>query len=288
LIFKLLILSYSFTGVITTIHQPRTKIWNLLDDILLLTPQGKYAYFGPKDEILAYFSGIGYPCPEHTNPAEFFIDLVSYDTSNPEAYIQSKNRIEEITRHFQLYWKLKASNMTDVTSDTQITANYSDNASVYTTKTYNKVNGYEKKYYMRKLSPTRFIKSRALKFGKFFQSFFGKLAKIVKRPTILINELEYSLRRFSLLLLRASRQTGRDMLTNIVRLLVSGAIAGIVGSVYGYQGADTLGTSYSIQDCSSIDLCWKLSIVIVIYNDTMVHQLNANILTQELIMFRAA
>jgi hypothetical protein len=37
-------------------------------------------YAGATDQATTYFKHIGYECPHDTNPAEFFIDLVTVDT----------------------------------------------------------------------------------------------------------------------------------------------------------------------------------------------------------------
>ncbi|PVU98739.1 hypothetical protein BB559_001311 [Furculomyces boomerangus] len=63
--------------VITVIHQPSSDIFNLFDDVVLLS-QGKTVYFGPQDQIVPYFSKIGYKCPNYTNPADFmFTDVLN-------------------------------------------------------------------------------------------------------------------------------------------------------------------------------------------------------------------
>ena len=67
-------------AVVCTIHQPRSSIWNVFDDIMLLGPGGHVIYHGPRDQVVPYFAGIGFPCPKDTNPAEFLIDLVSADS----------------------------------------------------------------------------------------------------------------------------------------------------------------------------------------------------------------
>ncbi|KAJ5237121.1 hypothetical protein N7489_007212 [Penicillium chrysogenum] len=54
--------------IIASIHQPSTTTFNLFDKLLLLSA-GKNIYF----------SGIGYPIPAQTNPAEFILDTVSSD-----------------------------------------------------------------------------------------------------------------------------------------------------------------------------------------------------------------
>ncbi len=37
-------------------------------------------YAGDTDKATTYFERIGYACPHDTNPAEYFIDLVTVDT----------------------------------------------------------------------------------------------------------------------------------------------------------------------------------------------------------------
>lgn len=57
--------------VITTIHQPSSEIFHLFDDLLILA-HGRILYFGPAAESVAYFSRLGYKCPQYTNPADYF------------------------------------------------------------------------------------------------------------------------------------------------------------------------------------------------------------------------
>lgn len=85
-------------AVVCSIHQPRSSIWNIFDDILLLGPGGVVIYHGPRTEILAYFAGIGYPCPADTNPAEFLIDLVSSDESKKLRSEDSPSESEQRAR----------------------------------------------------------------------------------------------------------------------------------------------------------------------------------------------
>ena len=64
--------------------QPRSSIFELFDDLLLLT-EGRAAYAGPAAGAVDYFAARGHPCPERYNPAEFLADLISTDTSSPDA-----------------------------------------------------------------------------------------------------------------------------------------------------------------------------------------------------------
>lgn len=72
------------TTVICSVHQPRADIFNIFDDALILSKGGHTIFCGKTAEMVEYFSRLGYDCPIDANPADFFIDLVSIDTSNLE------------------------------------------------------------------------------------------------------------------------------------------------------------------------------------------------------------
>lgn len=88
---------------ICSIHQPRSSIWNLFDDVLLMTPTGRIAYHGSANNVLSYFKSIGYPCPANTNAAEHLIDLVSLDVSGEDALQRSRLRIDQIADAFEAF-----------------------------------------------------------------------------------------------------------------------------------------------------------------------------------------
>ncbi|XP_074662481.1 ATP-binding cassette sub-family G member 5-like [Tubulanus polymorphus] len=64
--------------VLLTIHQPRSDIFKLFDNITILS-LGNLVYFGPASEMVSYFSYIGHPCPMTANPLDHFVDLASID-----------------------------------------------------------------------------------------------------------------------------------------------------------------------------------------------------------------
>ena len=64
--------------ILCTIHQPSSDIWAIFDKLLLLS-EGSTLYFGRAAEAVNYFGALGYPCPEHCNPADFFLGLVNTD-----------------------------------------------------------------------------------------------------------------------------------------------------------------------------------------------------------------
>ena len=69
--------------IIFTIHQPSAKIFQMFDQIMILS-KGKQAYCGNAADLVSYFEGIGHPCPPATNPVEFVMDLVNADFSSDE------------------------------------------------------------------------------------------------------------------------------------------------------------------------------------------------------------
>ncbi|KAJ3677326.1 hypothetical protein LUZ60_003050 [Juncus effusus] len=61
--------------VIMSIHQPSSRILNLLDRMLFLS-RGRTIYYGPPGNLPKYFSDFGMPIPREQNSAEFVLDLV--------------------------------------------------------------------------------------------------------------------------------------------------------------------------------------------------------------------
>ena len=38
---------------------------------------GRTVYLGPSTEALSYFEQLGFECPRHSNPSDFFMDVIS-------------------------------------------------------------------------------------------------------------------------------------------------------------------------------------------------------------------
>ncbi|WRT65356.1 uncharacterized protein IL334_002299 [Kwoniella shivajii] len=83
--------------VIATIHQPRSDIWKLADNVTLLAKGGVVAFNGRQSEAVEYFTSIGHPMPsEFFNPADHLLDLVSVDP-RPQGYESSLTRVKGLT-----------------------------------------------------------------------------------------------------------------------------------------------------------------------------------------------
>jgi len=78
--------------VSTTIHQPRQEILNLMDNLVLLAPGGRIAYFGPIIDVHEHFSRLHFTCPVGTNIADYVMDtlcgFVPMDGSNDVQEVQ--------------------------------------------------------------------------------------------------------------------------------------------------------------------------------------------------------
>lgn len=85
--------------VITVIHQPRSSIFSLFDKILLLA-EGQVVFFGSPAAALDYFNALGYHCPEHFNPADYFLDILSINIKSTQNELESRDRLLYLTSNW--------------------------------------------------------------------------------------------------------------------------------------------------------------------------------------------
>uniref|UniRef100_A0A914ZTZ6 ABC transporter domain-containing protein n=1 Tax=Parascaris univalens TaxID=6257 RepID=A0A914ZTZ6_PARUN len=62
--------------IICTIHQPASEIFEMFDRVVFLA-NGGVAFLGSPSEAVQFFGSCGYTIPEHTNPADFFIQTLA-------------------------------------------------------------------------------------------------------------------------------------------------------------------------------------------------------------------
>ncbi|XP_005077314.1 ATP-binding cassette sub-family G member 5 [Mesocricetus auratus] len=86
--------------VIVTIHQPRSELFQHFDKIAILT-YGEMVFCGTPEEMLDFFNSCGYPCPEHSNPFDFYMDLTSVDTQSREREIETYKRVQMLESAFR-------------------------------------------------------------------------------------------------------------------------------------------------------------------------------------------
>ncbi|KAM7250094.1 hypothetical protein ACFE04_021977 [Oxalis oulophora] len=62
--------------VITTIHQPSSRLYHMFDKVVLIS-EGSPIYYGPANTALDYFSSIGFSTSMTVNPADLLLDLAN-------------------------------------------------------------------------------------------------------------------------------------------------------------------------------------------------------------------
>ncbi|KAI8586885.1 hypothetical protein BDZ88DRAFT_267648 [Geranomyces variabilis] len=72
--------------IVFTIHQPRSDVYAMFDDVCVLTA-GRVMYFGAADTMEQHFTAQGSPCPRSYNIADWVLDLaVAQDKRGTSAY----------------------------------------------------------------------------------------------------------------------------------------------------------------------------------------------------------
>ena len=64
-------------AVVITIHQPSARLFNLLDQIYLLSCEGQCIYNGPPNTMINMFNEYGLQCPQFTNPSDFALEVAA-------------------------------------------------------------------------------------------------------------------------------------------------------------------------------------------------------------------
>jgi ABC-type multidrug transport system ATPase subunit len=89
---SLKLLASTGRSIVACLHQPRSGITALFDSLLLLS-EGSCMYSGPAQEALLFFERCGFACPPHTNPSDFYLDVISVSLRSAEAEAASRARV---------------------------------------------------------------------------------------------------------------------------------------------------------------------------------------------------
>ncbi|MED6135402.1 ABC transporter G member 15 [Stylosanthes scabra] len=80
--------------VIASIHQPSSEVFQLFDDLFLLSG-GQTIYFGPAENSVEFFGKAGFPCPSRRNPSDHFLRCINSDFDAVTTTIMASQRIHE-------------------------------------------------------------------------------------------------------------------------------------------------------------------------------------------------
>ena len=86
--------------VVSSVHQPRSSIYALVDQLVLLSG-GRLMYAGDGgSRCSAHFASLGAPVPQDFNPADHFLDAISVDFRSPELEATTRARVEALYQGF--------------------------------------------------------------------------------------------------------------------------------------------------------------------------------------------
>eukprot|EP00891_Asterochloris_glomerata_P003325 jgi/Astpho2/3325/fgenesh1_pm.00054_%23_6_t len=87
--------------LLVALLQPAPEVWDEFDDIMLLA-DGRMVFHGPRQEILPYFSTVGFQPPERKNPADFVQEALEDAEQKPPADLQKSGLDPLVRRKYAL------------------------------------------------------------------------------------------------------------------------------------------------------------------------------------------
>eukprot|EP00095_Tigriopus_kingsejongensis_P010869 maker-scaffold864_size87066-snap-gene-0.21 protein:Tk10869 transcript:maker-scaffold864_size87066-snap-gene-0.21-mRNA-1 annotation:"protein white" len=84
-------------SIVCTIHQPSSQVFAMFDRVLLMA-EGEVAYLGSIERTFGFFSEAGFPCPEHFNPADHYVQVLAVSPGDED---QCRKRIQAIATNFK-------------------------------------------------------------------------------------------------------------------------------------------------------------------------------------------
>jgi ABC-type multidrug transport system ATPase subunit len=86
--------------VVSSIHQPRSAIFALFDDVIVLS-EGSIMFAGAAQDMTAHFAKFGFVMPRDFNPADFVLDLVSLDVRTALLEERTRTRVAKLEASFR-------------------------------------------------------------------------------------------------------------------------------------------------------------------------------------------
>ncbi|CAJ2667017.1 unnamed protein product [Trifolium pratense] len=78
--------------VIASIHQPSSEVFELFDQLYLLSG-GKTVYFGQASDAYEFFAQAGFPCPALRNPSDHFLRCINSDFDKVKATLKGSMKL---------------------------------------------------------------------------------------------------------------------------------------------------------------------------------------------------
>nr|XP_027196556.1 ABC transporter G family member 21-like [Dermatophagoides pteronyssinus] len=107
--------------IVMSIHQPSSKMFYMLDNLLLLT-NGQPAYFGNIHGVVPFFTRIGYGINIHYNPAEFILEKIE-DNECQQKIIDAAKQLPKLPKILK---KIDLQNIVDDHHDHHVNDHHHD------------------------------------------------------------------------------------------------------------------------------------------------------------------
>ncbi|CAL9071458.1 unnamed protein product [Musa acuminata var. zebrina] len=82
--------------IISSIHQPSSEVFALIDDLCLLSG-GEAVYTGDAKLATKFFAEVGFPCPSRRNPSDHFLRCINSDFDHVHATMKGSMKLHEET-----------------------------------------------------------------------------------------------------------------------------------------------------------------------------------------------
>lgn len=86
--------------IVAVIHQPRSSIFAMLDELILIS-EGRTIFIGPAEKATQYFAILGYVCPPQYNAADLFLDTISMDYRTEALEHATRKRIADLANKWR-------------------------------------------------------------------------------------------------------------------------------------------------------------------------------------------
>jgi ABC-type multidrug transport system ATPase subunit len=114
-------LAASGRTVISTIHQPNSEIFEQFDQLMLMA-DGRTLYLNDASKAVDYFASIGEKCPERTNPADFFMNMMSIEAlDEPDG--DDKEELQKRRTEMEVDYKKKIDYLSEKYENSELRCN---------------------------------------------------------------------------------------------------------------------------------------------------------------------
>ncbi|XP_034688533.1 ABC transporter G family member 15-like [Vitis riparia] len=102
--------------IISSIHQPSSEVFDLFDDLFLLSG-GETIYFGEAKKALEFFAEAGFPCPSRRSPSDHFLRCINSDFDIVTATLKGSQRLREIQQSSNSVMELATAEIKAILAD---------------------------------------------------------------------------------------------------------------------------------------------------------------------------